>query len=53
MTPEQVQALVMQTLQQAMSSPDPTPQAGPPAMAMPQPEQPPPGGFPLVDEVPQ
>ena len=48
MSPEAVQALVMQTLQQVMSSPDPTPQAPPmeppPELAMPQ-EQPPQGGF--------
>lgn len=64
MTPEQVHALVMQTLAQALSSPDPTPNAGemqanagslqppalPPDMAMPQEqEMPPSGGFSLPE----
>jgi len=56
MTPEIVQTLVMQTLQQVMTSPDPSPQMAmepqmqpppqqmPPDMAM-QPQQPPEGGF--------
>ncbi|MFP5340354.1 MAG: hypothetical protein ACLGIW_18000, partial [Gammaproteobacteria bacterium] len=55
MSPEAVQALVMQTLQQVMSSPDPTPQMEPPPMAMPQEqEQPPSGGFslPVEGEIP-
>lgn len=34
MTPDQVQALVMQTLQQVMTSPDPTPQMAPEPMPM-------------------
>lgn len=50
MTPEQVQALVMQTLQQAMTGPDPTPQAAPPEMAMQQPEQPASAGFSLPEQ---
>lgn len=45
MSPEVVQQLVMQTLQQVMSSPGPEPQA-PPGMQQ-QPEQPPSGGFSL------
>lgn len=54
MTPEAVQALVVQTLQQVLQSPDPTPRpmmppGPPPGPPMPRPamgqQQPPPGGF--------
>lgn len=46
--PQQVQALVMQTLQQVLTSPDPSPQVMPPPMPpnmQQQQMQPPPGGF--------
>lgn len=46
--PQQVQALVMQTLQQVLTSPDPSPQSMPPPMPQnmqQQPQQPPTGGF--------
>lgn len=46
MTPEVVQQLVMQTLQQVMTSPDPSPVMEAPPMGPPmQPQEPPPGGF--------
>lgn len=43
--PGQVQALVMQTLQQVLTSPDVLPQNMPPPIQQPQPQQPPQGGF--------
>lgn len=54
MGPEQVQAMVMQTLQQVLTSPDITPQeAMPPPQMQPQPEQPPQGGFFSPEPAPQ
>lgn len=50
MSPEAVQALVMQTLQQVMSSPDPTPQMEPPPMAPQEPREPASAGFSLPAE---
>jgi hypothetical protein len=47
LTPEAVQALVMQTLQQVLTSPDPTPQMEPPPMAEPIPQEPASAGFSL------
>jgi hypothetical protein len=50
LTPDAVQALVMQTLQQVMTSPDPSPTPPePPPMAMPQEQEPPSGGFSLPE----
>lgn len=50
MTPEAVQALVMQTLQQVMNSPDPTPTQEPPPMAAPIQQEPAAAGFSLPVE---
>jgi hypothetical protein len=47
-SPEQVQALVIQTLQQVLTSPDPTPQAPPGAEVIEQ--EPPQGGFFMPEE---
>lgn len=49
--PMQVQALVMQTLQQVLTSPDPSPQVMPPPI-QPQPNQPPNGGFLMPPNMP-
>ncbi|HYE41513.1 MAG TPA: portal protein, partial [Ramlibacter sp.] len=50
MSPEAVQALVMQTLQQVLTSPDPTPRMEPPPMgAMPIPQEPASAGFSLPE----
>lgn len=54
MGPEQVQAMVMQTLQQVLTTPDITPQEAMPPPQMPQqPEQPPQGGFFSPEQSPQ
>jgi hypothetical protein len=54
MTPEQIQMLVMQTLQQTLSSPDPSPQPfeEPPQMEAMEQELPPSGGFSLPEQMP-